>query len=178
MPTSVDTPATLSDTLAAAMLYRGMESGWTDWHPLSDGGRVRGRITHDSETKLTDHDYFGHIVETCGDVRPSGCDGAARIVYRDHRRRLWWVPAEEAKSNPDTLEVMARHVEGWFHDRWCYAVVWLEKQTAPCGCCGQYGPAVQSSVGGIEYGAEERSDRDTREAWIAEVVHDILLDME
>ena len=178
MTATAEIPATLSDALATAMLYKGMEGGWTDWHPLPDGGRVRGRITHDSDTTLTEFDYFGNIVETYGDVRPSGCDGAARIVYRDSRRRVWWVPPEDAKSNPDTLDAMARHVEGWYHDRWCYVVAWLEKQPAPCGCCAQYGPAVQSCVGGIEYGAEERSDRDTREAWIAEVVHDILLDME
>lgn len=134
----------------AADLASGTER--TKWTDLPSGHRVRALSGQDLDTGLQDYDYYGKL-EWGGKTnvygysqRPAGFNGAAEIVHRDRRDKMWWQPPEDVTG--EQRDAMRRHVVGYFRNEWSYVVLSLEVQGPTCGHCNTRPESKTYHLGG------------------------------
>ena len=95
-------------------------------------------------------DWFGQLEYTpLKGQRPAGFNGAARVVYSNGRRRVWWQPPADIVRDPVAVEAVKDYVRGWYNDEWSFVSVIITRRTF-CQCCGEYSNETGASLSLIE----------------------------
>jgi hypothetical protein len=159
--------ATCATPLAAlaAELHEKMKCGspaYATFIRAGDKVTIKAYTEQDSDTQLTDSDFYGTLVIQRGrGPRPHDVNGNAEVVHSGRYERVWWQPYDGAVRGTEQFDATRKYVRGWFNNDWTYETVWLEVTG------DRRSEDMLATLGGVESDSGE---------YIAEVLEDQLVD--